>query len=113
MQLHYSELQGGIRLIKLSGVLDGSGTSMVEVDFVRRCQGENVRVLVDLARVNYISSIGIALLSNSAKSVVSHGGKFALLRPQNSVRSLLEMTGIPLIIPIYADFKKAIIGLKK
>ena len=112
MKLDYSELEGGIRLIKLNGVLDMNGTYSVEVPFVRYCAGENVRVIVDLSKVTYISSVGIPMLVNSAKSIVGQGGKMSLLKPQDSVIKVLEMVGIPQIIPIYDDLDSAISSLK-
>jgi anti-anti-sigma factor len=113
MRLHYGEIESGIRLIKLSGALDIHGVSDVEVDFVRLCAGDNVCVLVDLSKVNYISSIGIPLLINSAKSLARQGGKMALLHPQKAVENVLELTGIPLIIPIYQNLNTAVSDLKK
>lgn len=107
MKLQYSELDGGIRLIKLSGALDMNGTYSVEIEFVRQCAGDNVRVIVDLSRVNYISSIGIPMLINTAKSVSGRGGKMVLLNPQRNVAEVLEITGIPQIIPIYTDLESA------
>ena len=111
LQLQYSELESGIRLIKLDGTLDMNGTYAIEVEFVRHCAGENVRVLVDLSDVDYISSIGIPMLINTAKSVTSYGGKMALLNPQKTVEDILEITGISLIIPIYFDLQTATAGL--
>lgn len=107
MKLQYSELDGGIRLIKLSGALDMNGTYSIEIEFVRQCAGENVRVIVDLSRVNYISSIGIPMLINTAKSISRQGGKMVLLNPQRNVAEVLEITGIPLVIPIYTDLESA------
>jgi anti-anti-sigma factor len=107
MQLEYSELDNGIRLIKLLGTLDMNGTYAIEVEFVRHCSGENVRVLVDLSKVNYISSIGIPMLVNCAKSMAKHGSRMALLSPQHAVEYILELAGIPLIIPIYRDLESA------
>jgi anti-anti-sigma factor len=113
MRLQYGELDSNIWLIKLSGALDIHGVSDVELEFVRLCTGENVCVLVDLSKVNYISSIGIPLLINSAKSLARQGGKMALLNPQKSVENVLELTGIPLIIPIYQNLNAAVSELKK
>ena len=113
MRLQYSELGSDIRLIKLSGTLDIHGVDDVELDFVRLCTGDHVCVLVDLSRVNYISSIGIPLLINSAKSLARQGGKMALLNPKKSVENVLELTGIPLIIPIYQNMDTAVSELKK
>jgi len=113
MRLQYGELDGSVRLIKLSGALDIHGVNDVEMEFVRLCTGDNVCVLVDLSKVNYISSIGIPLLVNSAKSLARQGGKMALLHPQKSVENVLEVTGIPLIIPIYQNLNTAVSELKK
>jgi anti-anti-sigma factor len=113
MRLQYSDLDTDTRLIKLSGTLDIHGVSAVEVDFVRLCDGEHVCVLVDLSRVNYISSIGIPLLVNSARSLARQGGKMALLNPKKSVESVLELTGIPMIIPIYENLQTAVSALRK
>jgi anti-anti-sigma factor len=113
MRLKYSELESGIRLIKLNGTLDIHGVNEVDAEFVRYCTGENVCVLVDLSKVNYISSIGIPLLLNSAKSVARHGGRMALLNPKKFVEDTLEMMGIALIIPIYHNFNTAVSELEK
>ena len=112
MELQYSELEDGIRLVQLNGTLDMNGTYAIEVEFVRHCLGENLRVLVDLSKVNYISSIGIPMLVNAAKLVTKHGGKLALLNPQKSVESILELAGITPIIPIYYELNAAISELK-
>jgi len=111
MKLQYRELEGGIRLIKLIGTLDMTSTYSIEVEFVRQCAGENVRVLVDLSKVNYLSSIGIPMLINTAKSVVNQGGKMALLNPQQSVSEVLDIIGIQQIIPIYMDLESAKAGV--
>ncbi|HMB25592.1 MAG: STAS domain-containing protein [Chloroflexota bacterium] len=113
MHLQYSESEDGIRCLELSGILDMNGTYAIEVEFVRHCTGENVRVLVNLSLVSYVSSIGIPMLVNSARSVSRHGGKMVLLNPQKSVENILELAGIPLIIPIFYDFDTAILELKK
>ena len=111
MKLDFSELESGIRLIKLSGRLDLNGTYSVEVSFVRHCQGENVRVIVDLSGVNYISSVGIPMLVNTAKSVMDRGGKFVLLSPPNNVKGVLEMVGVFHSIKVYNDLNEAIAEL--
>lgn len=112
MKLEYTELKDGIRLIKLEGRLDLNGTYSIEVQFANHCAGDKVRVLVDLSEVNYISSVGIPMLVNAAKSVASRGGKMAFLNPQDNVVKVLELVGVSQVIPIYQDLKTAIKGLE-
>jgi anti-sigma B factor antagonist len=111
MKLQYNQLNSNIRLIKLTGKLDVYGVNRIDVDFIRCCAGDNLCVLVDLSGVSYISSIGIPMLINSAKTVASRGGKLALLKPRPNVAEVLELTGIPLIIPIYPDLESAKTGV--
>ena len=107
MQLHYSELENNIRLIKLVGDLDIIGVGKIETPFSGYCAGDNPRVLVDLSEVEFLASIGIRLLTLNAKSVASRGGRMVLLHPRPDVRRVLEITGIPAIIPIYDGFESA------
>jgi anti-anti-sigma factor len=107
MELHYSELENNIRLIKLVGDLDILGVGEIETQFTGYCAGENPRVLVDLSGVDFLASIGIRLLTLNAKSILSRGGRMVLLSPTPDVRSVLEITGIPAIIPIYDGLESA------
>jgi len=111
MKLDYTELKDGIRLIKLDGRLDLNGTYSIEVQFVNYCAGDKARILVDLSGVNYVSSVGIPMLVNTAKSVVSRGGKMAFLNPQENVYKVLELVGVTQVIPIYTSQSKALKGL--
>jgi anti-anti-sigma factor len=107
MELNYTELDNGIRLIKLTGRLDILGTGTIETRFTAYCAGEVKRVLVDLSEVDYLASIGIRLLTLNAKSLASRHGRMVLLKPTADVKNVLEMTGIPSIIPMYDSLESA------
>ena len=107
MELHYSELESGIRLIKLIGKLDIAGVSQIETPFAEYCTGDGVRIIVDISGVDFLASIGIRLLTLTAKSVMGRGGRMVLLHPLPDVQDVLEVTGIPAIIPIYSHLESA------
>jgi anti-anti-sigma factor len=107
MELQYSELENQIRLIKLSGRLDIIGTGQIETKFAGYSAGEGVRLIVDLSGVDFLASIGIRLLTLTAKSVAQRGGKMVLLNPRPEVQQVLEITGIPAIIPVYSHLESA------
>ena len=107
MEIQFREMDKDIRLIKLIGKLDIIGTGEIETKFAGYCAGDKVRVVVDLSQVDFLSSIGIRLLTLTAKSIASRGGKMVILNPTPDVQSVLEMTGIPEIIPIYSHFESA------
>ncbi|HEX9387796.1 MAG TPA: STAS domain-containing protein [Anaerolineales bacterium] len=107
MELQYSELDNNIRIIKLNGKLDIIGVGEIETKFAGYCAGDGVRMLVDLSEVDFLASIGIRLLTLSAKSVASRGGKMALVNPISEVEHVLDVTGIPAIIPVYPNLESA------
>ena len=107
MELQYSEMDNNIRVIKLIGELDIVGVGQIETKFAGYCAGDKVRVIVDLTEVGFLASIGIRLLTLTAKSIASRGGKMVSLNPIPDVQHVLEITGIPAIIPIYSDLESA------
>lgn len=107
MELQYRELPNNIRLLKLTGQLDIAGVGKIETPFAGYCAGDMARVVVDLSDVVFLASIGIRLLTLTAKSVMSRGGKMVLLNPIPDVQHVLEITGIPSIIPIYPHLESA------
>jgi anti-anti-sigma factor len=107
MEMHYSELDNGIGLIKLGGKLDIVGVGEIETKFAGYCSGDKVGVIVDLSQVDFLSSIGIRMLVLTAKSVAIRGGKMVLLSPIPEVLQVLEITGIPAIIPSYSHIESA------
>ncbi|HZM20799.1 MAG TPA: STAS domain-containing protein [Anaerolineales bacterium] len=107
MELQYKELDNNIRFIKLTGRLDIIGTGEIETKFAGYSAGEKIRVIVDLSEVDFLSSIGIRLLMLTAKSVTSRGGKIVILSPIPDVQNVLEIAGIPSIIPIYSHLESA------
>ena len=107
MELQYKELDNDIRFIKLIGRLDIIGTGEVETKIAGYSAGEKVRMVLDLSEVDFLSSIGIRLLMLTAKSVTSRGGKIVILHPIPDVQNVLEIAGIPGIIPIYSYLESA------
>jgi len=107
MEIQYRELDNGIILIKLIGRLDIIGTGEIETKFTGYCAGEKVRVIMDLSGVDFLASIGVRLLILTAKSVASRGGRMVILDPISEVQDVLEITGIPAIIPIYSHLESA------
>jgi len=107
MEMQFSNLDNEIRMIKLAGKFDIVGTGEIETKFTGYCSGDKVRVIVDLSEVSFLASIGIRLLMLTAKSVNKRGGKMVILNPIPDVQHVLEVTGIPALIPIYSSFESA------
>jgi anti-anti-sigma factor len=73
--------------------------------------GSGRPVIIDLAEVSYLSSMGIRLIVMSAKATRLNGGKLALLSPAGNVGEVLTTAGIDTLIPIYHDIEEATLAV--
>jgi|RhiMethySRZTD1v2_1073278.scaffolds.fasta_scaffold392122_3 anti-anti-sigma factor len=88
----------------LDGRLDVVGVEVVQDQFIFGVSsGPGTKVVVDCAKVTFISSLGMGMLINAAKSLRRKGQTMTLLRPQPLVEETLRMAGIHSVIPIVHD----------
>ncbi len=107
MELQHETLGDNIQIIKLTGKLDIAGVDQIETQFAEYCSGDKARVIVDLSGVDYLASVGIRMLTINAKSVAYRGGQMVLVRPTAEVKHVLELTGLPAIVPMYSGLESA------
>lgn len=114
MSITYEDVASDLRRIVISGRLDIPGTDSVASQLTQLAAAPKSAVIVDLARLNFLASIGIRALITSAKEVQKRGGKMALVvHKGSSVMMSLEATGVDELIPVfgnYADAQKAVLG---
>lgn len=108
MQFQSTTLPGNVMHITLSGRLDMHGTQAIEQQFAFAATTRAEKIIVDLADVGFIASIGIRMLMTSAKAQANRGGKLVLTSPQPLVRKVLETAGIDQLIPLTADVDAAL-----
>ncbi|MDB5411055.1 MAG: hypothetical protein JWL84_5967 [Rhodospirillales bacterium] len=107
MDLSTEELDGGVTSIVLVGRLDIAGAGAIDLRF-SALTGSRKAVVVDLAQVSFLASMGIRTLVTGAKAVRGHGGKMVLLSPEENVEKALKTAGIDALIPIHHDRAAAI-----
>lgn len=94
MELSFAEIGDDIRLLKLVGKLDMTGTLAVEVEVLALCGGGRPNVLIDLSETGFVSSLGVRLLLQSLKTVAERGGRLLFLNPSAPVAGVLEISGL-------------------
>ena len=68
------------------------------------------QLVVDLSRVTYIDSAGVAALIQAMQGVEAYGGKFALAGLQETVRSIFEISRLDQVFQIFPDLDTAMSG---
>lgn len=107
MQFESTTLPGNVVHLTLEGRLDFAGTQAIEQSFAFATTVRAANIVVDLADVTFLASIGIRLLITSARGQANRGGKLVLAAPQPLVREVLEIAGIDQLIPIADDVEAA------
>lgn len=107
MEINYSVLKNGVKLIQLTGRMDMKGVESIDLKFTAYATSEKAGVVVDLAQVSFLASIAIRLLLTNARALQARGGKLALLNPDSLVAQVLSTSGVDKMIPVFADLEAA------
>jgi anti-sigma B factor antagonist len=104
----FEEIQSGIGCVCLSGRLDVSGVSEIELKFTVYTSTRRKPVIVDLSQVTLITSMGLGMLLTNARTLRSHGIRMILLKPQPHVEKVISMAAIGDFLPIEHEFSNAL-----
>ena len=66
------------------------------------------QLVVDLSKVTYIDSSGLAVLIEAMQNVGSYGGQFALSGLQEGVRPIFEIARLDQVFRIFPDTASAL-----
>jgi anti-sigma B factor antagonist len=76
---------------------------------LRKMVAKKPRVLVvDLSKVTYLDSSGLAVLIEAMQRVQEYGGRFALAGVQESVKQVLEIARLDQVFQIFPDVDGAL-----
>jgi anti-sigma B factor antagonist len=106
MDMQIETLAPGVVKLVLTGRLDVAGAGKIDLQF-NTIAGSHRGVIVDMAGVEFLSSIGIRVLVLGAKTMHRRGGKLVLLAPQPEVMKVLEVVGILDLLPVAASAEEA------
>ncbi len=95
------DLVKGVNVISIKGRLDVTTTSSLDQTFAKLFEAEKVKVLVDCAELEYISSAGLRVLLTAAKTAKKTNGNIALACLNENVKQIFEISGFTSIFDIY------------
>jgi len=107
MQMTAEPVSPGVVRIVLDGRLDIIGAGVIDLQF-NAIAGSHKGVVVDLAGVSFLASIGIRTLLLGAKAVQRRGGTFVLLNPVAEVERVLDVMGMTDLMPVFHDPEAAV-----
>lgn len=82
----------GRRIYALVGEINLNTAPELHESILGALSSPNVKIVLDLSRVNYMDSSGVGTLVDIKRRVSKVAGDLVLLSPQKMVRSVLEIT---------------------
>ena len=110
MDMNVIEAAGGVTHVVLDGRFDIAGAQAVDARFGDLAQSSQLLV-VDLAKVPFIASLGVRTLMVSAKTLIRRGANMAICGADENVEKVLRSTGFDEIVDLYPDFASAAAAL--
>lgn len=95
-------------VLPLDGEIDLHVSPGIASSLAAMVQNRPQQLVVDLSRVSYIDSSGLAVLIEAMQNVAAYGGKFALAGLQDVVRPIFEIARLDQVFRIFPDVDTAL-----
>ena len=106
MELQLEKLDGNVTRAIPVGHWDVTGAAEIDLK-LSAVANSGCGLIIDLAKVTYISSMGVRALILTGKAVKLKGGKMALLAPAPLVEEVLGAAAIRELFPVCRSFEEA------
>jgi anti-anti-sigma factor len=107
--MHISESDSqGVAVLGVSGRIDASTSEQLKQKLLATIGDRPIRLVLDFAQVEFISSIGLRVLVVSAKRLAAVRGKMAFCGLTGPVREVFELAGFMAVVPFFPDRAAAV-----
>jgi anti-sigma B factor antagonist len=102
-----AEIFNGVPVVAVRGELDIATSPQVRELLADVAKDEDLPLIIDLSRCDFIDSTGLAALLHGAKPAQNGETRVAIVSPEGDVRRMLELTAIDQSIPVFEDLEQA------
>ena len=103
-----TRLVDGMTVIDMSGRLDSSTSGDAYDEMVRIAESGVSKVVLNLDKLEYVSSAGLRVILTAAKHLKSSTGEMKICNAIGMVKEVLETSGFNYILDIYDQENDAI-----
>lgn len=105
------EAVNGVTILRTEGRIDSGNAGEFEACLVKAVGGGANRLVVDMAKLSYISSAGLRCLLIAAKKARPSGGRIALSAMAPHIREVFDLSGFSSLFEIHGDAGAAVAAL--
>ncbi len=95
-------------IIRLEGRLDATSAPVLEEKIESLLHEGKTQLVIDFARVDYLSSAGLRFLLAATKKHTARGGKLTIAHINEEVMEIIKMAGFERILHIFSSEEQAI-----
>jgi anti-sigma B factor antagonist len=95
-------------VLPLEGEIDLHVSPRIAASLQAMIAAKPKQLVVDLSKVSYIDSSGLAVLIEGMQTVTRYGGKFALAGLQETVKPIFEIARLDQVFRIFPDVNAAL-----
>ncbi|MHC4842138.1 MAG: STAS domain-containing protein [Planctomycetota bacterium] len=112
-EISLEQISPEVTLISVSGWLDAHTFETMEQTVNNLFEEGKVRLAVDLADVEYISSAGAGVFIGSLTASHERGGDIVLMNPTEPVKEVFDMLGLSQVFKFASSKEESLTLLKK
>jgi anti-sigma B factor antagonist len=91
----------GITVVDMEGSLDTSTSGETGDELVRLVKAGNDKILLNLEKLDYVSSAGLRAILVAAKLLQNARGEMRICSPNDTVREVLEISGFHSLLRLH------------
>jgi len=100
---------GAVTVVDLGGrIVLGDGSALLRKTIRQLMEADRMKILLNLADVDYIDSSGIGELVHAYTSVKNRGGELKLLHLTRKVHDILQITKLYTVFDVHSDEAAAV-----
>jgi len=108
MKFEDKELDNGVIVVDISGkIMGGEETTLFHGKIHECIQGNKKKFVLDLAKVEWMNSVGLGMLISALTTVKNSGGRLVLANITN-IESILAMTRLITVFEHYDSSDEAV-----
>jgi len=100
--------QQKVTVIRVAGYLDAHTFEQLEETISDLFNKSQYRLIVDLSKVEYISSAGAGVFIGALSEAQEHNGNIVLMNPTPNVREVFDLLGLTQIFQVVNTQKEAL-----
>ncbi len=99
-----------VKVLAFEGRLDTQTSPDAQMQLTQLVEGGETKILVNLEKLDYISSAGLRVLLAAAKQLKTTEGELRICNLNEVVKEVFDISGFDIILPISASESEALEG---